>query len=357
MDSLPDELLAAIFSLLPCTDLAWIAPLVSRRWHCIATDRSAVRTVPCFGGQRPHKARCDAAAFMGHLDCMRFLRAKGHPWSKHTCALAAAAGRLNVLKYLHENGCRWDASTCREAAFRGHLNCLEYACENGCPCDKSVFRAAGFGDDPRNLDDAHDSLCVFSVGTLRAASGVGDAGCLEYLLSRGLSMSKHMSDYHLALDCVSNGSVGTRPRCRIYCMRIWNHDRNSHCDDDQYHLHLDEQEAIEWMLDVEMRLILDFSCTYGILLNVDSRTDLDQNVFLDALYRATGTDGHGTYDAYLRLSRQERRRLADIYDDKMGARGWLHATARSCQDDPDRVEDIIGNQSLEGTFAVFGDTE
>ena len=66
------------------------------------------------------------------------------PWNERTCEAAAWSGELECLKYAHENGCPWDEETCAAAAeggmapVEGHLECLKYAHENGCPM---------FGDD------------------------------------------------------------------------------------------------------------------------------------------------------------------------------------------------------------------
>jgi len=54
-------------------------------------------------------------------------------WDENACDAAAYGGHLECLKYLHENGCPWDKRACASAAGGGHLECMKYLRENGCP--------------------------------------------------------------------------------------------------------------------------------------------------------------------------------------------------------------------------------
>eukprot|EP01032_Pedospumella_encystans_P011615 gene11615-13498_t len=51
------------------------------------------------------------AVWMGHTDCVRYLRSIDIPWTGCECELAAYRGHLDTLKYLCESGCRWDLLT------------------------------------------------------------------------------------------------------------------------------------------------------------------------------------------------------------------------------------------------------
>ena len=74
------------------------------------------------GGRAPQRAEvapkarlplgrgaCARAAFKGHLDVLKWLRAEGAPWDKWTCAKAAEGGNLNVFMWARKEGCPADA--------------------------------------------------------------------------------------------------------------------------------------------------------------------------------------------------------------------------------------------------------
>ena len=75
------------------------------------------------------------AVWMGHTDCVRYLRSIDIPWTGCECELAAYRGHLDTLKYLCENGCRWDLLTSWVCAIHDHADCLKYLHEQGCPWD------------------------------------------------------------------------------------------------------------------------------------------------------------------------------------------------------------------------------
>ena len=50
---------------------------------------------------------CKCAAKNGHLEVLKWARAKGYPWDEQTCAEAAKNGHLEVLQWARANGCPW----------------------------------------------------------------------------------------------------------------------------------------------------------------------------------------------------------------------------------------------------------
>ncbi|MAR07630.1 MAG: hypothetical protein CL862_11075 [Cyanobium sp. NAT70] len=70
------------------------------------------------------------AATGGHVDVLRYLHAKGIPWTELTCSLAANRNHLHALKYLHENGCPWDYRV-REFAMSADI--IAYLDEHNAP--------------------------------------------------------------------------------------------------------------------------------------------------------------------------------------------------------------------------------
>jgi hypothetical protein len=55
----------------------------------------------------------------GHLEVLKWARAKDCPWDEKTCAYAAKGGHLEVVKWARENGCPWSLLTCAAAAHVG----------------------------------------------------------------------------------------------------------------------------------------------------------------------------------------------------------------------------------------------
>ena len=72
----------------------------------------------------------------GHLECLKWLLAKGAPLDERACTNAAGKGHLEVIKWLHEKGAPWNAIACAYAANNGHLEVLKWLLANGCPCSE-----------------------------------------------------------------------------------------------------------------------------------------------------------------------------------------------------------------------------
>jgi hypothetical protein len=98
---------------------------------------------------------CNVAAREGSLECLRYARKSGCPWTVWTCMIAACVGSLECLEYAHENGCPWNEWTCNRAAEAGYLECLKYAREHGCPWDEWVCAWAAEAGSLECLKYAH----------------------------------------------------------------------------------------------------------------------------------------------------------------------------------------------------------
>jgi len=83
---------------------------------------------------------CASAAYRGHLEVLKWLRAQDPPcpWNENTCVWAAQCGQLVILQWLREHGCPWDEWTCVSAAYGGHCDLLQWARKEGCPWDVEV---------------------------------------------------------------------------------------------------------------------------------------------------------------------------------------------------------------------------
>ncbi|WZN63315.1 hypothetical protein HKI87_07g48630 [Chloropicon roscoffensis] len=90
---------------------------------------------------------CGLAAFSGHLEVMKWLRAKGCPWGFQTSYRAAEGGHLEVLQWMRAQDppCPWDKYVCFWAACEGHLEVLRWARSQGCPWGDGMACAAAEG--------------------------------------------------------------------------------------------------------------------------------------------------------------------------------------------------------------------
>ena len=142
MKDLPDVFEANVLPFLGIKDHIALAG-VNRAWRGALKEVEAVGWLMSRGeewdkvrlepSRRRRYAVCTEAARDGHLEVLRWARARGCGWDEETCAAAAKGGHLEVLKWLREHGCPWNASTCARAAEGGHMEVLRWARANGCP--------------------------------------------------------------------------------------------------------------------------------------------------------------------------------------------------------------------------------
>jgi len=81
------------------------------------------------------------AASKGHLEVLRWARSQGCPWDEYAPSAAARHGHLEVLQWMRAQDppCPWDSDVCYNAAFGGHLEVLRWARSQGCPWDEDLF--------------------------------------------------------------------------------------------------------------------------------------------------------------------------------------------------------------------------
>ena len=87
---------------------------------------------------------CRAAAEGGQLEVLQWIRAQDPPcpWDVLVCSFAARYGHLDVLRWARSQGCPWDEYAPWAAARKGHLKVLKWLIKEGCPYDKSWCRGA-----------------------------------------------------------------------------------------------------------------------------------------------------------------------------------------------------------------------
>ena len=87
-----------------------------------------------------------AAAFVGNLDTLEWLRARGCPWNSGVVENAAEKGHLHILEYALDHGCDGGAWVFCYAARGGHIHVMEWAMARGLEWDERTSSR------PRNAD-------------------------------------------------------------------------------------------------------------------------------------------------------------------------------------------------------------
>ena len=124
-------------------------PEVNKRVLCVAAWYGYLEVFEKYWSQGPQEKlrklwdteTCCYAAFHGHLEVMKWLRAKGCPWGNQTSYRAAEGGHLEVLQWMRAQDppCPWNRDVCYwAAASKGHLEVLRWMRSQGCPWDEGV---------------------------------------------------------------------------------------------------------------------------------------------------------------------------------------------------------------------------
>ncbi|WZN65405.1 hypothetical protein HKI87_12g69630 [Chloropicon roscoffensis] len=158
-------------------------PEVIKRVLYVAAYNGYVQVFEKYWSQGPQeklskvwaKETCGWAAFGGHLEVLKWLRAKGCPWGISASASAAECGHLEVLQWMRAQDppCPWDSNVCYEAAFGGHLDVLRWARSQGCPWDEEVPTAAAEGGHLKVLNWLIKEECPYSKRQCREAAVEG----------------------------------------------------------------------------------------------------------------------------------------------------------------------------------------
>ena len=127
-------------------------PELVKRVLCIAAYHGYLQVFEKYWSQGPQeklsklwdKNTCGWAAYNGHIEVMKWLRAKGCPWDILTSCAAADGGQLEVLQWMRAQDppCPWDLQVCYYAAKNGHLDVLRWARRQGCPWGERLICAA-----------------------------------------------------------------------------------------------------------------------------------------------------------------------------------------------------------------------
>ena len=135
---------------------------------------------------------CSWAALGGHLEVLKWLRAKGCPWGTTTSTGAAFLGHLEVLQWMRAQDppCPWDSRVCYSAASKGHLEVLRWARSQGCPWDEEVPYAAASCGRLEVLRWARSQGCPWDGRATRVAAMHGHLKVLKWLIKEGCPYDK-----------------------------------------------------------------------------------------------------------------------------------------------------------------------
>jgi hypothetical protein len=151
---------------------------------------------------------CASAAEQGHLHVLKWLRSQSPPcpWDEDTCNAAASRGRVEVLQWLRAQDppCPWTSNACVRAAGGGHLVVLQWLRAQNPPCPWHV-ETCGFAADEGHLEvlqwmRAQDPLCPWDEGTSAGAAHGGHLKVLQWLRAQGCDVDERACSVHAAME-------------------------------------------------------------------------------------------------------------------------------------------------------------
>ena len=155
-------------------------PKVVKRFLYVAARHGYLQVFEKYWSQGPKgklsklwdEDTCRWAAFLGHLEVLKWLRAKGCPWGASTSAWAALGGHLEVLQWMRAQDppCPWDSKVCHFAAFGGHVDVLRWARSQGCRYGRRVTCAAATFGHLKVLKWLIKEGCPYDKGECRGAA-------------------------------------------------------------------------------------------------------------------------------------------------------------------------------------------
>ena len=135
---------------------------------------------------------CRHAAFHGHLELVKWLRAKGCPWTTQASNCAARGGHLEVLQWMRAQDppCPWNSRVCYYAAWEGHLEVLRWARSQGCAWDKDLTYVAAMNGHLDVLRWARSQGCAWDKDLTWTAAKYGELKALILLIKEGCPYDK-----------------------------------------------------------------------------------------------------------------------------------------------------------------------
>lgn len=123
---------------------------------------------------------CDAGAYNGHFNVVKWARSHNCPWDEQTFAYAAAYNNIEMVEWLYENGCPWDENTCYSSASFGNLDILKWVRARGCPWTKDTSYAAAINGHIHVIIWAFENGCPWDDRTYDAAIKSGHPETIKW---------------------------------------------------------------------------------------------------------------------------------------------------------------------------------
>jgi hypothetical protein len=134
----------------------------------------------------------DIYAIIGNnLDLLKWLRENNYKFHFWVCFRAAKYGHLDILKWFRENGCEWDGNTCSCAARNGHLDVLKWSRENGCEWDSDTCSSAAGNGHLDVLKWSRENGCEWNSNTCTYAAGNGHLDILKWARENGCNWNSN----------------------------------------------------------------------------------------------------------------------------------------------------------------------
>ena len=159
-------------------------PEVIKRVLGVAAEHGYLQVFEKYWSQGPQEKlsqlwdenNCRWAALYGHLELVKWLRAKGCPWGTRTSSCAAIGGHLDVLQCIRSQDppCPWDSkNVCYWAALEGHLDMLRWARSQGCPWHEEMTYEAARNGHLKVLKWLIKEGCPYDLSKCRRAAAWG----------------------------------------------------------------------------------------------------------------------------------------------------------------------------------------
>lgn len=140
---------------------------------------------------QPDETWCAAAAHVGSLPLLQWLRAKHVPWDYRTPKYAVEGGHLDVFRWCHSQGCAIEGVDVW-AAHRGDIRMLTWCRDNGVVFTEFTHDAAA---DIGIMEWLRARGCPFDAQTPARAAQLGSMDRIEWSTTNSCPFDRRVWDW------------------------------------------------------------------------------------------------------------------------------------------------------------------
>lgn len=144
---------------------------------------------------------CNAAAYFGHINSLRYLHETYDCPLTNTCsyAIGGVGKKVDCFQYAHEHGELLEFPLIEHAAEHGNVVCMQYVHEHGCPWGPNVCDISASNGNVDCLRYAHQHGAPWTTDTTNLAAifatnysyHESDYACLLYAFDHGLEPTSY----------------------------------------------------------------------------------------------------------------------------------------------------------------------